>query len=225
MGGTGSGRWTYHKKKRTVEDCWAIDISEVTRVVDLQNLVPFSGSLRPIKPATGNRMPPVRCTVEFKGDDAPMLGLYYAFLGRWGLEHRIEEPIPLLTTRPNFGGVRWWFSCPRLVNSEKCGHRVGKLYRAPGSRHFACRRCLDLTYESCQKSHRYDRLSALMAGKASGEAFEAMRHVFSHQTRASRRRRTAPSQNLSDVLKKMLGESKSGQGSARGLGSPPRRRR
>ena len=34
MGGTGSGRWTYHEKRRTVEECWAMSISEVERVLD-----------------------------------------------------------------------------------------------------------------------------------------------------------------------------------------------
>jgi hypothetical protein len=54
MGGTGSGRWTYHDKKQTVEECWAIDISDVARAVDASKPEPTSsGYLRPIKPAKG----------------------------------------------------------------------------------------------------------------------------------------------------------------------------
>ncbi len=33
MGGSGSGRWTYHDKKRTVEECWAMGVSDVARVI------------------------------------------------------------------------------------------------------------------------------------------------------------------------------------------------
>ena len=37
------------------------------------------------------------------------------------LEHRVEEVAPRLqTTQPNFGRVRWWFSCPRVLDGEGC---------------------------------------------------------------------------------------------------------
>ena len=49
-------------------------------------------------------------------------------------------------------------TCPLLVNSRPCGRRVGKLYLPPTARRFGCRGCHDLTYMSCQESHRYDRL-------------------------------------------------------------------
>ena len=189
MGGTGSGRWTYHDKKRTVEECWAIDVSDVARVVDAPKPEPTSASLRPIKPATGRKMPTVRCAIEVGDDGTPRLGLSYTASDRWGLEHRVEESIRLQTTRPNFGGVRWWFSCPRMLNGKECGRRVGKLYRPPGSRYFACRHCLDLTYESWQTSHRHDGLFALVAGEASGERFEAVKWAFSYQSKEGRRRR------------------------------------
>ncbi len=53
MGGTGSGRWNYHNKKRTVEECWTISISEVAHVVDLRDPGPASNALRPTRSATG----------------------------------------------------------------------------------------------------------------------------------------------------------------------------
>jgi hypothetical protein len=66
MGGTGIGHWTYHDKKRTVEECWTLSISDMDRVVDLRTFGSASGSasgtLRPIKPATGKRMSSVHCT-------------------------------------------------------------------------------------------------------------------------------------------------------------------
>jgi hypothetical protein len=55
MGGTGSGRWTYYDKKRTVEECWAMSISEVDRVVDFSKPGSISHLLRPTIPKTGKR--------------------------------------------------------------------------------------------------------------------------------------------------------------------------
>ena len=111
------------------------------------------------------------------------------------------------TTQPHFGGLRWWFSCPRIINGKACGRRVGKLYRPPGDRDFACRHCLDLTYESCQKSHRYDGLSALVAGEASGEAFEAVKRAFSYRAREARIRRAELSPRLLDAFEEVFGET------------------
>ena len=207
MGGTGSGRWTYHDKKQTVEECWVIGISEVARVLDLRNPGPASGSLGPTMPKSGRRMSPLRCTLKVGDDGTPLLKLSYAIKDGWGLEHRVEEVVRLQTTQPNFGGVRWWFSCPSMLDGKECGRRMGKLYRPPEKRYFACRHCLDLTYESCQKSHRYDGLFALMAGEACGETFEAVKEVFTHQAKEARRRRAAPSPTLLDAFEKTFGEA------------------
>ncbi len=205
MGGTGSGRWTYHDKKTTVEECWAIDVSDVARVVDPSKTGLTSGSLWPIKPASGKGMSPVRCVLEVGDGDTLLLRLSYEIGDKGGIEHWVEQVLRLQTTRLNFGGVRWWFSCPHTVDGEMCGRRVGKLYRPPGSRYFACRQCLDLTYERCQKSHRHDRLFALVAGEASGEAFEAMKRAFSYQTEEARRRREGSSPNLLDAFEELFG--------------------
>jgi hypothetical protein len=57
---------------------------------------------------------------------------------------RVTIPIELQTTKPRFGGVRWWGRC-------SCGRRVAKLYLPPGATRFACRHCHGLTYASCQQ--------------------------------------------------------------------------
>ena len=54
-----------------------------------------------------------------------------------------SQRVYLHSTPLHFGGVRWWFSCPR------CWRRCAKLYLR-GSL-FGCRVCLNLTYESCQE--------------------------------------------------------------------------
>jgi hypothetical protein len=57
---------------------------------------------------------------------------------------RVRQTIPLTTTRPPFGGKRWWFRCP------SCGKAVIKMYMTAGREHLACRWCQGLTYRSVQ---------------------------------------------------------------------------
>jgi hypothetical protein len=52
--------------------------------------------------------------------------------------------IRLTTTRPNFGGKRFWFKCD-------CGRRSGRLYLPTGETVFRCRQCYNLTYQSAQE--------------------------------------------------------------------------
>lgn len=68
-----------------------------------------------------------------------------------------------LTTTPcNYGGVRYWFVCPLIVNGRPCGRRVANLYLPPGGKYFGCRHCYDLTYRSCKEhDKRVDRLRRL----------------------------------------------------------------
>lgn len=49
--------------------------------------------------------------------------------------------VAVATTRPPFGGVRYWWLCPR------CGRRVADLY---GGKLFLCRQCHGLTYRTAQ---------------------------------------------------------------------------
>jgi hypothetical protein len=58
-----------------------------------------------------------------------------------GVPYRL--PVTLTSTAPHFGGVRWWACCP------SCSRRCAILYAY--GRGFACRVCLDLTYESTRE--------------------------------------------------------------------------
>lgn len=48
--------------------------------------------------------------------------------------------VKIVTTSPNYGGVRYWFVCP------SCKRRCGRLY-VPQSGPLGCRKCLALDYE------------------------------------------------------------------------------
>ena len=68
------------------------------------------------------------------------------------------QDISITTTPCYYGGVRNWFLCPAVVDGVLCENRVGVLYLPPAAQVFGCRHCYGLTYESCQQSHKYDRV-------------------------------------------------------------------
>ena len=61
--------------------------------------------------------------------------------------------IPVVSTSCNYGGKRWWYICPLIVNGRSCLRRCRIVYMPSGSEYFGCRECYQLTYESRQR-HR-----------------------------------------------------------------------
>jgi len=66
-----------------------------------------------------------------------------------GKKDEFDYRIPIVTTKCNFGGIRYWFQCPAMG----CGRRVAKLYQ--GQDIFACRHCYNLTYASRNENPTY----------------------------------------------------------------------
>ncbi|MFZ2451616.1 MAG: hypothetical protein WAW36_13955 [Methylovulum miyakonense] len=63
----------------------------------------------------------------------------------------LNYPVRLQTTSCNYGGTRYWLTCP----ADGCGKRVAKLYLA--GKYFACRQCYRLAYP-CQRETENDRI-------------------------------------------------------------------
>jgi hypothetical protein len=87
----------------------------------------------------------------------------------------INYPIELCTTKPNYGGIRWWFICP----NTDCNAMVGKLYQPLGGQYFLCRTCNNLTYASCRDSHKSDPFMEELAaetGLTVGQVKKVMRN-------------------------------------------------
>lgn len=63
-----------------------------------------------------------------------------------------------LTLQPN-GGFRYSFRCSK----QGCTTKNRKLYLPPGKHFFRCRKCYNLTYRSCNESHKDDALLGLIA--------------------------------------------------------------
>ncbi|MCI0625457.1 MAG: hypothetical protein L0387_28065 [Acidobacteria bacterium] len=72
------------------------------------------------------------------------------FVGWEGISENVCQSFPFARSRPNFGGVRWWFRCPLVIKGKPCRRRVGKLYLPYGRSLFGCRHCHQLTYQSVQ---------------------------------------------------------------------------
>ncbi len=153
MGGSGSGNhyhWWRHGKKTVVEDCTQLEANRWAREGILKAGVRLSGSWRWVY--RSGRENSIGYEVLTLGLARPVVRLFYS-ITRAGTEERdaLDYPVRLTTTRPRFGGLRWWFLCPLVVNDRPCGRRVGKLYLPPRGRYFGCRHCHRLTYTSCQE--------------------------------------------------------------------------
>jgi len=153
MGGIGSGTWDRWGVKTTVEQCVTLDVNRLAK----------DGALR--LGAWGNV-----CWGNGEGGAVAFRTVFGPAGGRFfqisytlpdhdeGDPDEVVIPIRLQTTRPHLGGVRWWFTCPLIIGGIACERRVAKLYLPPSGRHFGCRTCHDLTYQSCQQAHQIERL-------------------------------------------------------------------
>ena len=149
----GSGATYYHwwrpTKKTTVDDCLSLDANRSMREGILRAGVHAAGSWRWTYPSGSSFC--VHYDVRTLDMDRPRMRLSYSWT--WGAEGEPQSAdyhVRLATTRPRFGGLRWWFVCPLLVRGQTCNRRVGKLYLPSRQRYFGCRRCHDLTYASAQ---------------------------------------------------------------------------
>ncbi len=151
MGGFGSGDWAdVAKRKTTTELCMSISASSLKKY----------GFFEENK--TG--------IITWTNDFSELIGTVkiQSFVSSNGNKTRIEvstegfvtsrQKIELTKTPCNYGGWRYWFECPVVKDGVYCGNRITKLFLPPATKFFGCRECYDLTYESCQKSHKYDRI-------------------------------------------------------------------
>jgi len=151
MGGLGSGRWSQHRKKKTVEDCLTLDIIGLVRGKLIRPGEYITGQLDWTRPVS--QQPKSSCQYTANLSNGQWLRLWYDSGGQ-----SLDYFVNIVSTRPFFGGTRWWLVCPLEVNGRSCGHRVGKLYLPPGANYFGCRHCHSLTYRSSQQSHCVSQL-------------------------------------------------------------------
>ena len=138
-------------KKDTVDDARSIDI------LDLQRNGFFGSSSAATWTCEWKRGEDVTASIGYRlerdADGPSAVWFWYSVAERDGEKTQYDYPIRLEFTLCHFGGRRWWFVCPLVVNGRACGRRCRIVYLAPGAVYFGCRECYQLTYESRQR-HR-----------------------------------------------------------------------
>jgi hypothetical protein len=144
VGGVGSGSWYRFNKKSTTNECQSIDVRYLHR----------NGLLKPghyfsLRWSRAGRPTGSIGGLAYRNQ---VTLLYRHRRGLGGEWEDVKEIVPLTWTACNFGGERPWLICPRTG----CGRRVAVLY-GPG-KHFLCRHCYDLTYQSRRDNKMYRAL-------------------------------------------------------------------
>jgi hypothetical protein len=147
MGGMGSGRWTWHRKARTVEASRTLDIGLVTR-----GRTPAAGQSGTLTWSRGDTIAASVGYTVLSRAEVLILRLNYSWTPHapGSAPQTVTLDIPLVSRSIPRGGRRWWGVCPLAVNGVRCRRRVGKLYLPPGHHLFGCRDCHQLTYGSRQ---------------------------------------------------------------------------
>ena len=152
MGGFGSGKWMdVCKRKASVEICQELSIKQLREngfldcnkngVIEWKNAageVVFSAA--------------VESFITVANAKTSFLVV------RSGVLSTGVQKIELIEHPCNYGGVRYYFACPAVTDGVYCGNRITKLFIPPAGSVFGCRQCYDLTYQSCQESHKYDKV-------------------------------------------------------------------
>jgi hypothetical protein len=154
MGGYGSGRWGWHDKRTTVEECRHIDVRHLRRRGLLEADRTWQG-LWVWRDDEGEEQASMTLAAT-----AAQVTLTYTI--RYPNDRRDPErvsyTVPVVWT-PMFGsGTRPWFLCP----GRNCGRRVAKLYLPAyaDAKYYLCRHCYGLSYHSRQT---WDKRAAFYA--------------------------------------------------------------
>ncbi|TVQ85207.1 MAG: hypothetical protein EA357_00875 [Micavibrio sp.] len=148
MGGKGSGNWYRWNKKTVIENCRDLDINRMIKLNAIIKEGWSSGRWLWSDPDTGERVACVGYEADTRNRADSFLRLHYTLTKQ---DKKIDYKVPLVRTKANYGGERFWFLCP--VKQK----RVSKLYLHPGGDIFASRHAYGLSY-GCQSEDEGYRL-------------------------------------------------------------------
>ena len=143
----GGWRW---KRKRTVEECKSVHMSFLRKNGYLDCRWPQGIAWTN---HFGKETASMTVITTLSKGESYIRFVYTIVYRNTGEERHFDYQVPLISTPCHFGGVRWWFVCP-VTAEGGCGRKVGVLYRAPRADYYACRHCLNLSYESRNRSRR-----------------------------------------------------------------------
>ena len=113
MGGYGSGRWSWHSKKVTVEQCVVVDVAALTQAIP-RLLQGHADGGEAVRLLYGGWRGPLRIVLR-RGVRVPLV----AYLSL--RERNATGTVYLHATACHFGGRRWWFRCRFApVECESC---------------------------------------------------------------------------------------------------------
>lgn len=147
MGGYGSGRYHGMSSRQTVEDCLSLDANKLAKW----------GYFKPgwrsgkLTWSRGQNETGSCGFYTYINEVNASITFHYSYRD----ERHSDVKINLSWYSPGFGGRRYYFICPH------CNRRMRTLHINGGE--IACRICHNLTYESCNESHHFDRLYKNMA--------------------------------------------------------------
>jgi len=167
------GRWSYSNRKKDT-DCHKLSIFWLREQGYLRGfmrgIVSWTWGFSGHKSSIG-----VSCDTW---TERPHIELEYTIQkGRPG-EENVKYPVQLEKTPCPFGGVRYWFICPGIVNGMTCNRRCAVLYSGP--KYYLCRTCNRLLYQS-QFESRTERYNP---------AFRFLKYEFEIERRLQKIKRT-----------------------------------
>lgn len=133
----GRGRWYRPDKKDTVDGYLRLEAHQVATRIDMTRPA-WAGWEWSWKATDGGTK---TSSISFTVQPGEGLELHYSAGGKSIPPYTVR----MVTDCPNFGGLRYWFLCP------KCGRRVRYLY---SRRLFLCRQCHGLTYATAQAGRK-----------------------------------------------------------------------
>ncbi len=161
MGGYGSGSWYRWSTRPVVEDGLTLDLN---RLIRQRHISPGAWSCGPLNwsmVGSGEHIASISYEADLSDPENAWMRLHYKRDGK-----PEDYKVRLTTTRPNYGGRRWWFVCPAR------GCRTAKLYLAAGGDWFVCRQAYGMAYRS-QNERPEDRQASRvhqLRRKLGGEA-------------------------------------------------------
>src|SRR3954469_4827347 len=120
MGGAGSGR-LWQGNRATVEGSLFVSMKAFRKLLYKNSAGSIAWTWQ-----SGNKSS-VGYVVTWS-HDPPIVTLQY----RWRDTENVQITVHLEATPTQFGGRRWWFTCPLVVRGVPCRRRAGKLYLPPG---------------------------------------------------------------------------------------------
>lgn len=169
----------HRETMRVVEDCLAIDVNELMRLGIVVTGERHRGRFEWYNLMTARVIGDCYYDVDCTRPEVASAVFTYTLRE---LSQQLALIVFLTSTRPTFGGLRWWFRCPiKDSRGYRCENRVGKLYLPPGDVYFGCRECHRLTYTSHQ-SHKCGLGMLRRMAAHSGQDIKGVRGMLKPQT-------------------------------------------